>query len=340
MRYHPISINDIAKALGVSASTVSRALKDHPDISSATRDRVKAFAEMVKYRPNALALGLKHQKSYTVGIVVPEIAHHFFSTILSGVEALAYNRGYQLMICQSNEDYIREEKNVQTLIDHRVDGLLISISKSTTDYNHIKAALESNIPIVFFDRFSNEIPTDRVITNDFEGARLICNHLIKRGSKRILHLAAPQCLLIGSERQRGYKQALADHNIPYDTELIFNCDTPAMVNSMSEKILQAAKNIDGIFAVNDFTAIEVMKLLKYNGYKIPSDIAVAGFGDDPIATIIEPTLTTVEQNGYEMGKEAMQLLIHRMESKDIKSSPKTRVINTILRERESTGTAD
>ncbi len=336
MKGHPISINDIAKALGVSASTVSRALKDHPDISEATKERVKAFAEMVKYRPNALALGLKFQKTNTIGVVVPEIVHHFFSSIISGIEDVAYSKGYQVMICQSNENHHREELNLQALLDHRVDGLLISISKSTTDFRHLKAAAENNIPMVFFDRICKEIATDRVMTNDFDGARMICNHLIERGCKNILHLAAPQTLVIGAERKRGYIQALADNNLPIRETLILNCDTPAKVKELQNVIIKIAPEIDGIFAVNDFTAIEVLKLLKKNNYRIPEDIAIAGFGDDPIATITDPTLTTVEQNGYEIGREAMLLLINRMDNKNMPTSPKIKVVNTILRVREST----
>ena len=336
MRTNPVSLSDIAKALGVSTSTVSRALKDHPDIGEATKDRVKAFAEMVKYRPNALALGLKYQKTNTIGIVVPEIVHHFFSSIISGVEDVAYSNGYQVMICQSNEDFRREEINLQALIDHRVDGMLMSISKSTVDYKHLKAAVESKIPIVFFDRFCREIKTDRVTTNDFEGARAICNHLIARGSRNILHLSAPQTLLIGAERQRGYIQALADNNLEVRNEFILDCDTPNKVKDLEALILNLAPHIDGIFAVNDFTAIEVMKLIKSKGFIVPGDIAIAGFGDDPIARISDPTLTTVEQNGYEIGKEAMRFLIKRLENKEEDLSPQIKVVNTILRKREST----
>lgn len=330
------SLNDIAKALGVSISTVSRALKDHPDISESTRERVKAFAEMVKYRPNALALGLKYQKTNTIGILIPEIVHHFFSSIISGVEDIAYKSGYQVMICQSNENSRREEMSLQALLDHRVDGMLISISKSTADFSHINAAFENKIPIVFFDRFCKDIETDRVITNDFEGARLLCRHLIERGCKNILHLAAPQNLLIGAERQRGYGQALVDNGFIVREDNILLCDTPEKVLLMKDKILEKAAEVDGIFAVNDFTAIEVMKFLKKHGYKIPEDIAIAGFGDDPIATIIEPSLTTVEQNGYEIGKEAMRMLISRIENTESVMPPQIKVVNTILRKREST----
>ena len=203
-----ITIKDIARILGVSPSTVSRALKDHPDISEETRNLVKSFAEKVNYRPNALALSLRKQKSNTLGLVIPEIVHHFFSSVISGMEDLAYSEGYTLMICQSNENYHRELINIQALLDHRVDGLLVSISKTTRDFEHLHNAVNNGIPVVFFDRICDEVETDRVVTDDFEGARLATTHLIECGCRNILHLATTENLLIGKNRYLGYLQAL------------------------------------------------------------------------------------------------------------------------------------
>jgi DNA-binding LacI/PurR family transcriptional regulator len=339
MKHHLTSLNDIAKALGVSASTVSRALKDHPDISLATREKIKAFAEKVNYRPNALALSLKLQTSNTIGIVIPEIVHHFFSSIISGIEDIAYSKGYRVMICQSNEDFRREEINVQALLDHRVDGLLVCISKTTSNFEHLKSVYRSQIPMVFLDRICSEIETDRVTTDDFNGARMITAHLIEKGCRRILHLGTKPQLMIGQDRQHGYIQALRDHQIDEDPALIIKCDTPSDVATHKALILSLAKNIDGIFAVNDFTAIAVMTLLKENGYKIPDDIAVAGFGDDPIASIVEPPLTTVEQKGYQMGQEAMNILIERLTSNENVKKPEAKVFQVELKKRKSTNTS-
>ena len=336
MKPHLTSINDIAKALGVSASTVSRALKDHPDISEFTRNKIKAFAQKVNYRPNALALSLKKQVSNTIGIVIPEIVHHFFSSIISGIEDIAYNKGYRVMICQSNEDYSREEMNVQALMDHRVDGLLVCISKTTDDFTHLKSVYNSQIPMVFLDRICKEIETDRVITDDFNGARIITSHLIKTGCKRILHLGTLPQLLIGHDRQQGYMQALKENQIDYDPGLIINCDTPMKVLENRENILEIAQHIDAIFAVNDFTAVAVMNLLKNNGFKIPGDIAVAGFGDDPVAIMVDPPLTTVEQQGYQMGQAAMNLLIERLADPATPKEPEVKIFQAELRERKST----
>ena len=285
-----ITIKDIAKMLGVSPSTVSRALKDHPDISEETRNLVKTFAEKVKYRPNALALSLRKQKTNTLGLVIPEIVHHFFSSVISGMEDLAYGEGYTMMICQSNENFYREVINLQALLDHRVDGLLVSISKTTREFNHLHNALDSGIPMVFFDRICDEIDTDRVITDDFEGARIATTHLIETGCQKILHLAAPRHLLIGKNRYEGYVQALKNHKIPLDENLVLKCDTREEVMSMRQHILTLAPQIDGVFGVNDSTAIAVMQVLQENGYRIPEDISVVGFGDGPIATIASPPL--------------------------------------------------
>lgn len=334
MKNHQASISDIAKALGVSPSTVSRALRDHPDISPDTRQRIHEYASSVNYRPNALAVGLKHHRSFTLGIIVPEIVHHFFSTVISGIEDIAYGKGYRVMICQSNEDQQREMINMQALLDHRVDGLLVSHSKSTTDFTHFRWAVDSKIPIVFFDRFVREIPSDRVITNDYKGAWIITTHLIDRGCRNILHLAAPQHFMLGMERSRGHLDALNKHGIRIREDLILQCDTPAKVIAEKDRILKLAGEIDGVYAVNDFTAIAAMKLLQTAGYNIPDQIAVTGFGDDPIATIAKPNLTTIEQKGFDMGREAVRMLINRLEHPNDNIPFETKVFpgNLVIRE--------
>jgi LacI family transcriptional regulator len=335
MKSRLISINDIARALGISPSTVSRALKDHPDISNETKRVVKEYAEQVNYRPNALALSLKRQRSNTLGLIIPEIVHHFFSSVISGIEELAYAKGYRLIICQSNEDYHREVINTQVLLDNRVDGIFISMSKTTTDHGHFKDLIDSGIPLVFFDRVSEEVETDRVVTADFEGALLATSHLLERGCTKILHLASPQNLLIGRLRLEGYQKALANYAIAQNPDFILQCDTRKEVFDLSEKILKLAPEIDGIFAVNDFTAIAAMQLLQENGYKIPDKIAVTGFGNDPIASIASPPLTTIEQRGFEMGRQAVEILIRRIENPSTFIDFQTRVIPVSIEKRAS-----
>ncbi|MDP2423818.1 MAG: LacI family DNA-binding transcriptional regulator, partial [Bacteroidales bacterium] len=214
------SINDIAKALGVSASTVSRALKNHPDISRETREKIQAYAKKVNYRPNALAISLKQQRSYTIGLIIPEIQHHFFSSIISGVEGFAYANGFRVMICQSNEDYTREIINTQALLDHRVDGILVSLGKNTHHFDHFQNLIDHGLPIVFFDRVCEALKTDRLVTDDAEGAKSVTRYMIETGRRNILHLSAPQHLLIGRERCRGYCEALQEHGIAIRENLI------------------------------------------------------------------------------------------------------------------------
>ena len=335
MKSSLISINDIARALGISPSTVSRALKNHPDISVETKRVVKEYAEKVNYRPNALALSLKTQRSNTIGLIIPEIVHHFFSSIISGIEEFAYDRGYRLIICQSNEDYNREVINTQVLFDNRVDGMLISISKTTYDHGHFKDLIDNGIPIVFLDRFSQEMETDRVVTADYDGARLATTHLLEQGRKRILHLASPENLSVGELRKKGYLKALEDFNIAADDHLVLFCDTRKDVIEMKDKIIELAPHIDGLFAVNDFTAIAAMQVLKDAGYKIPEDIAVVGFGNDPIASIACPALTTIEQSGFEMGRQAVEILIKRIENPGTFIDFQTRVVPVYLEKRAS-----
>ncbi len=328
------SIQDIAKALGVSPSTVSRALKNHPDISEKTCKMVQEYAQKVHYRPNVFALGLKQRRSMTIGIIIPEIIHHFFSSVLSGIEDMAYGKGYRVMICQSNENHIREVINMQALLDHRVDGLIVSVSKSTLDFSHFKKAGDQQVPVVFFDRTCDEIDSDRVVTNDFEGARMVVSHLIKRGCRNILHLAGPQHLNVGRERYNGYVQALRDAGIKPKSNLVIKCDTPSKVEYRRSIILSRAPGIDGVFAVNDFSAAAVMRLLQENGFDIPGNIAVAGFGDDPLASMVRPALTTVEQRGYDMGRESARLLINRLDG-NAKKEFQTRIFPAFLKVRES-----
>ncbi|MGQ1889041.1 LacI family DNA-binding transcriptional regulator [Thermophagus sp. OGC60D27] len=338
MKSNHITLKDIARILELSPSTVSRALKDHPDINEETKRLVKTFAKKVNYRPNALALSLRRQKTNTIGLIIPEIVHHFFSSVISGIEDLAYGEGYNVMICQSNENYQREVIDTQALVDHRVDGILVSVSKTTKDFTHLKKAHENGIPMVFFDRVCEEINTDRVITDDFKGAHIATSHLIERGCKKILHLSAPQHLIIGSQRTEGYKQALKDNNIPVNDEFIVKCDTREYVFSLQEHLIKliSDQKIDGIFAVNDSTAIAAMQILQTAGWDIPSQIKVVGFGDGPNAEIAYPPLTTVEQKGYETGREAMRLLLQRLENKDLNIDYSTKVFTPTLKLRQST----
>jgi len=336
MKQHQVTIKDIAKALDISVSTVSRALKDHPDINKETRKLVKETARQMKYEPNLLALGLRRNKSNTIGIIIPEIVHHFFSSVISGIEDYAYERGYNVMVCQSNENYNREIINAQALLSSRVDGVLISVSKSTLDFNHFRNFITQGIPMVFFDRVCPDIVTDRVIIDDEGGAFLATEHLINIGCKRIAHFAAPQNLLIAQGRFSGYQRALRQNSIPFDPKLVLHCDTQELAFEKTGKFLEEFPDTDGIFAVNDSTAIAIMQVIKKMSKRVPDDISVIGFGDGPNALIACPTLSTIEQKGYEMGTEAVNFLFNKIENDISADSFKTKVLIPTLVKREST----
>ena len=336
MQNHQVTIKDIAKELGISPSTVSRALKDHPDISTKTKDKVKGLAKKLKYRPNEIALSLKHRKTKVIGIIVPEMVHHFFSSIISGISEVAYANGYNVMITQSSESYEREVKDVQSLISSRVVGVLASVAKTTTNFDHYQSLLNNGIPVVFFDRVSPNIAADRIVVDDFSGAYKAVIHMLKAGRKKILHLAAPQHLLIGQNRVAGYKKALAEFGIPINENLIVKCDTYEDGVQETKKLLEKGIIPDGIFAVNDATAIGAMKAVKKAGYKIPDDVSVVGFTNGLISKMTDPTLTTIEQQGFLMGTVAAETLLKRISGEMDNMEPITKSLKTELVVREST----
>lgn len=310
-----ITIKDIARELGISPSTVSKALKGHRDISSSTKLSVRKLAESWNYKPDQIALSLKSGLSKTIGVIVPEIVHYFFSTVIGGIEDLAYDSGYHVMFCQSSELYAREVKAVDTLLSSRVDGILVSISKVTDNFDHFRKIQDNGIPLVFFDRICEDIDTDRVIVDDETGAYEAVSHLISIGCKNIIHLSGPPNLTIGKHRKDGYLRALKEHDIPLDENNIIRCDSREDANLVVPGLINRVDKPDGIFAVNDLTAAAAMKIIKDMGYSVPDDIAVVGFTSGLISDITNPTLTSVEQHGYLIGKEAVRLLIDRIERK-------------------------
>ncbi len=326
MKSHPVTIKDIARELGVSPSTVSRALKDHPDISEETRRQVKELAGRMKYKPNAIALSLKNRKSNVVGVIIPQIVHYFFSSVISGIEEVAGKYGYSVMIAQSNELFDKEVEAMAALADGRIDGLLISISKETVKYDHLRQFKEEGIEIVFFDRVPDEFKSDSVVIDDFQGALKAVQNLIDSGHKRILHLAGPQTRLIGRKRLKGYLQALENNKIPYDEKLVVSCDSFEAALQIIPELVNGGLQFDAVFTVNDFTAAGVIQALKKIGKHIPENVAVIGYGDDDIAKMIDPTLTTVRQPGKEMGARAMELLHKRLSSLE----ESTEIISEVL----------
>lgn len=335
------TIKHIAKELNLSASTVSRALRDHPDISEKTKKKVLAKASELDYQPNTVAKSLRNSQTFTIGIVVPSVVHHFFSTIISGIEDVASQKKYKLVIAQSNESFEKEAESVEGFVGNRVDGLFISLASETKTYTHLLAAQRRKIPIVFFDRETDEVQASKIIVDDYDGAFHATEHLITQGCKNIIHLAGPDGLHITENRIRGYLEALKKHNIEKNTIVV--SDNFQKGHHTINELLEKGENIDGIFAVNDDTAMGAMRACKKFGKKIPADIAVIGFGDNPIAQIVEPPLSSISQSGFEMGQCVANLFFEQIKhQKDKKNNEnigdysfQTKVINTKLVIRDS-----
>ena len=310
-----ITIKDIARELGISPSTVSRALKDHPDISQATRDAVNELAERWNYRPNPIALSLKSGSSKTIGVIIPDVVHFFFSTVISGIEDAVYQRDYNMILCQSNEMWEHEVKNIKTLLSSRVDGILASVAKTTTDFGHYRSITDKDIPLVFFDRAAEEIDTDSVVIDDETGSYRAVNHLLRMGKKRIVHLAGPPRLAIARNRLNGYLKAMKEYRLTPQDDYIVKCDDIESAERIIPELLTKTPRPDAFFAVNDLTAAQTLMIVKRHGLRIPQDIAIVGFTNSQIATLTDPGLTSVDQKGFEMGQLAARLLIDRIENR-------------------------
>ncbi|MGK7388859.1 MAG: LacI family DNA-binding transcriptional regulator [Candidatus Cyclobacteriaceae bacterium M2_1C_046] len=338
MKSSQVTIKDIARELGISPSTVSRALKDHPDISPDTKKVVKALAEKLNYQPNIVALNLRQSKTNTIGVIVPELVHFFFSTVISGIEDVAYKNGYNIILSQSNESYEREVSDLRALFNSRVDGLLISVSRETSNFDHFKSVFERGMPMVFFDRAVDELDTSKIIVDDSDGAYQATKHLIEQGCKRIAHIAGPDSLLISKKRTDGYIKALGDHNIMVDNNMIIPCNEGSIESAkeIAMKLFHMKNRPDGIFTSHDLTALGAMQAAKELKIKIPDELAVIGFSNWQVASFTEPTLSSVDQPGYEMGKQAAELLLKEIVSKEDQFiEPQTKILPTKLIIRES-----
>lgn len=329
-----VTLIDIARELNVSKSTVSRALQNHPSIGIATKEAVRKLAEEYHYQPNAIAASLFKKSTKTVGVIVPILSHYFFSTAIAGIEEVAYSAGYKVMICQSNESYEREVIVSKTLLSAKVDGLIVSVSRETVNMDHFQTYINKNIPLVFFDRLPIGIKSNTVSVNDYEGAYKMVDHLIKQGYKKIAHFTGPLNIMLSQNRLQGYKDALTHHDIVIDDALIYECGFEREQGIAITKEMLAAGNLpDAIFAVCDPVAVGVILTLKQKGVNVPNDIAVTGFNDDPTATVIDPTLTTVIQPAFEIGAAAANIFLEQITQPDGK--PISKVLKTELVIRES-----
>jgi LacI family transcriptional regulator len=339
MKFEAITIKDIAKALGLSTSTVSRALRGSYEISAETKKLVLEYAEKLNYRPNPIALCLKETRSRSIGIVVCEIANNFFSQVINGIESVAYKKGYYVIISQSHESYEREVANTHYLSSRSVDGLLVSLSAETTDMSHLKKLHDKGLPIVFFDRITEEMQTHKVIANNFNGAYQATEHLIKSGFKRIAHLTIASHLSITKERLAGYKAALADYKIPFDETLVKYCKYGGLIYAETEQavdaLLSLKKRPDAIVAASDKLSTGCLTALAKKKVSVPDGMGIVGFTNSLLADIFHPPLTSIRQPAFEMGQVAMEMLIQIIESKHPITKYETKVLNTELTVRGS-----
>ncbi|MFC0775270.1 LacI family DNA-binding transcriptional regulator [Terrimonas alba] len=341
MKSHQISIIDIAKELGISKSTVSRALLGHSSVKEKTRIAVLELAAKLDYQRNTLALSLANKKTLLIGILVPEIMSSFFPSIIKGAEEIFEAEKYKSLICHSNENYEREVENVKLLLSQQVDGIIASHTKETRNFDHFKLIQRRGIPLVMFNRVTDLLDTPKVVVDDYEAAFTAVEHLIKKGRKRIAHLAGPDSLINSKLRLQGYLDALKKHKIPIDNNLIISYDLSLeKVKIYVQHFLTLSPPPDALFCMNDPTAIAAMRVIKQNKLRIPQDIAVVGFSNDLSSELVDPALTTMAQPTFDLGREAARLVLNEINNEGntdgAKTNHKTVVLKTQLLIREST----
>ena len=335
-----VTLKQIAKELDVSISTVSKSLRDSSEISEDTRQKVQAFAKLYNYKPNNIALSLKNRKSKTICIIIPEIIHHFFATVISGVEHVANENGYNVIVCLSDESFDKEVINMEMLANGSIDGFIMSLSKETQqkrDFHHITEVISQGMPVVMFDRITNDILCDKVIIDDNLAAFNATQFLIDKGFKKIALLTTVDYVSVGKLRTEGYIKALKTNDLKVDENLIVKIeDTDNFENQIENLILN--NDLDAIFAVNEIFAVTAIKVATRLGKSVPSDVSVIGFTDGIISKYSSPSITTVSQNGIKMGEKAAKMLLEKLEieEEDYEEQYKTEVIETELVEREST----
>jgi LacI family transcriptional regulator len=343
-----VTLKQIARELDVSISTVSKSIRNSPEIGEETRLKVQAFAKFYNYKPNNIALSLKNRKTKTIGIIIPEIVHYFFSTVINGIEHVANEKGYSVVICLSDDSFDKEVLNMELLANGSIDGFIMSLSKETQqkkDFHHISEVINQGMPVVMFDRVTDDIQCDKVINNDELAAFEAVQSLIDKGRKKIALVTTVDYVSVGKLRTDGYTKALLDNNILFDENLIVKIENIDNCGIKIEKLLED-KAIDAVFAVNELFAVTTIKAANKIGVKVPEDLAVIAFTDGIISKYSTPTITTISQRGMEMGKVAAKILIERLESEEVELEEdkeedkeevyKTVIIETRLIEREST----
>ncbi len=335
------TLKEIASQLGISITTASKALKGYSDVSEKTRKAVVELANQLNYTPNSFAVNLRTKESKTIGLIIPTIVHHFFSNVIEGILEEAEKRDYMVIILQSNEKFELEKKQINLLLNKRVDGILISLSNETGEFNHLNTVLSHNTPLVLFDKIAKIVDCSKVMINDRKAAYDAVCYLIKKGYKKIAHFRGSYLPQNSIDRFLGYKKALEDNNIPYDSSLVFVCDNNNDFNDGYEnakKIINENLNIDAIFAVTDLVAIGVIKYLNEVNISIPGQVAVLGFSNWFMSSVISPSLSTIDQPGFEIGRKSAEILFDEINLKKnhLPIIFQSVELETTLIEREST----
>ncbi len=308
------TLKEIATMLGISITTVSKALKNYPDVSPKTKKAVLDLAEQLNFTPNSFAVNLRTKESKTIGLIVPEVVHHFFSNIIKGVIEEADKNGYLVIILQSNESLELEKKQVELLFNKRVDGILMSLSNDSNDDLHLKNIISRGIPFVQFDKISKLLPSSKIIINDQKAASDAVQHLIDIGCKKIAHIRGPENPQNAIDRFLGYKKTLEKNGIPFDSKLVYTCESVTFDEGFefAKQIVKDHPDIDGIFAITDLVAVGVLSYLNENSIAVPSKIALIGFSNWFMAQVMSPKLSTIDQPSYDMGVAAFSLLLEEM----------------------------
>jgi LacI family transcriptional regulator len=334
-----ITLKQIAEKLGISITTVSKALKDYPDVSPKTKKAVLDLAEELNFTPNSYAVYLRTNESKTIGLIIPEVVHHFFSGVINGIIDEAEKNGYLVIILQSGESIALEKKQVDLLINKRVDGIIISLSNESNNDAHLKEILRRDIPLVQFDKISKLIPSSKIIIDDQKAAFNAVEHLIKKGCKKIAHIRGPLNPQNSIDRFLGYKKALEKNNILFDPKLVYACHNVTFDEGrvFAEQIIKEHPDVDGMFVITDLVAVGVLSYFNENNISVPSQIKVIGFSNWFMSQVITPKLSTVDQPSYEMGVQAFRVLFDelqmRKEGKVV--SPRIVELDTNIIERES-----
>ena len=333
-----ITLKHIARELGVSISTVSKALKNSEEIGSDTKEKVQAFEKLYNYKPNNIAISLKNKRTKNIGVIIPDIVHHFFTTVFRGIEKYANAKGYNVIVCVSDESFDKEVINMELLANGSIDGFIMALSSGTqlkNDYNHLKEVTEQGIPLVLFDRVAEDIVCDKVIINDRQGAYNAVTKFIKDGRKRIALIASEDYISVSRERAAGYKEALLDNGIGYNEDLILKFPSMEISENLIEDFFEREK-VDAVLSVNEIFAIHGMRYVQSKGLKIPEDISFIGFTDGLLSKYASPGLTAIAQHGEQMGEIAAEILIEKIETDVEEETYVTRVLEPTLIERGST----